>query len=100
MYTFSVDYSSIGKFDILNIHKYLITKNNIKYYNILYKYVLILILSFSSSITCNQTIHLFLNDEPCMVRPTRIDFNPVKLKYYLFMISLDKCSGSCKNMCS
>ena len=34
-----------------------------------------------------------LNDEPCMVRPTLIDLNPVKLKYYLFMISLDKCNG-------
>ena len=27
---FSVDYSSIDKFDILKIHKYLMTKNNIK----------------------------------------------------------------------
>ena len=30
-----------------------------------------------------------------MVRPTLIDLNLVELKYYLFMISLDKCSGSC-----
>ena len=30
-----------------------------------------------------------------MVRPTLIDLNPVELKYYPFMISLDKCSGSC-----
>ena len=28
-YDFSVDYNSIYKFDILNIHKYLMTKNNI-----------------------------------------------------------------------
>ena len=38
---------------------------------------------------------LFLNDEPCMVRPTIIDMNPVKLKYYPSMISLNKCTGSC-----
>ena len=38
---------------------------------------------------------LFLNDEPCMIRPTLIDLNPVKLKYYPFMISSDKCNGSC-----
>ena len=38
---------------------------------------------------------LFLNDEPCMVRPTLIDTNPVELKYYPFMISLYKCTGSC-----
>ena len=36
----------------------------------------------------------FLNDELCMVRPTRIDLNPVELKYQPFKISLDKCSGS------
>ena len=38
---------------------------------------------------------LFLNDDPCMVRLTRIDMNPVKLKYYPFMISLNKCTGNC-----
>ena len=31
-----------------------------------------------------------------MVRPTLIDLNPVEHKYYPFMISLDKCSGSAK----
>ena len=30
-----------------------------------------------------------------MVRPTLIDLNPIELKYYQFMISLDKCTGSC-----
>ena len=30
VYDFSVDYDSIDKSDILNIHKYLMTKNNIK----------------------------------------------------------------------
>ena len=35
-----------------------------------------------------------LNDEPYTIRPTLIDFNPVELKYYPFMISLDKCNRS------
>ena len=30
-----------------------------------------------------------------MIRLTLIDLNPIDLEYYLFMISLDKCSGSC-----
>ena len=30
-----------------------------------------------------------------MVRPTLIDMNPVELKYYPFMISLNKCTVSC-----
>ena len=38
---------------------------------------------------------LFLNDAPCMVRPTFIDKNPVELKYYPFIISFNKCTKSC-----
>ena len=30
-----------------------------------------------------------------MVRPTLIDLNPLEFKYYPFLISLDKCTGSC-----
>ena len=30
-----------------------------------------------------------------MVRPNLIDVNPVELRYYLFIISLNKCTGSC-----
>ena len=29
------------------------------------------------------------------VRPTLTDMNPVDLKYYSFMISIYKCTGSC-----
>ena len=36
-----------------------------------------------------------LIDETCMIWPTYIDLNPVELKNYLFMISLDKSSGNC-----
>ena len=39
----------------------------------------IVLLSFSSSLTCDQTKCLFLSDEPCMVRLTPIDLNPVEL---------------------
>ena len=38
---------------------------------------------------------LFLNAEPCMVRPTLIDLNPAELRYYPFMISLNKYTGGC-----
>ena len=55
----------------------------------------IVLLSFSESLACDRTKCLFLNDEPCMVRPTLIDMNPIELKYYPFMISLNKCTGTC-----
>ena len=50
------------------------------------------LLNFSSSLA---TTCLFLNDEPCMVRPTLVDLNSVELKHYPFIISLNKCTGSC-----
>ena len=52
----------------------------------------IALLSFSRSLTTN---FVSLNNEPCMIRPFLIDLNPFELKYYPFMISLDKCKGSC-----
>ena len=53
----------------------------------LIKQVFIVLLSFSSSLA---TKCLFLNDEPYLIRPTLINLNPAELKYYPFMISLDK----------
>ena len=54
--------------------------------------LLIVLLSFSEFLA---TKCLFLNDEPCMVRPTFIDMNPSKFKHYSFMINLNKYTGSC-----
>ena len=54
---------------------------------------LIVLLRFSESLACDRTKCLFLNDKPSMVRLTLLDLNPVELKYYPFMISLDKCTG-------
>ena len=59
-----------------------------------------ILLSFSSSLACVAKVSdwkkcVSLNDEPRMVRPTLIDLSPVELRYYLFMINLDKYSGSC-----
>ena len=54
----------------------------------------IILLNFSKSLACDRTKSLFLNDEPCMVRPTLIDINPNELKYYPFMPSLNKSNGS------
>ena len=54
----------------------------------LIKQVFIVLLSFSSSLA---TKCVSLNDKSCMIRPTLITLNPVKLKNYPFMISLDKC---------
>ena len=56
----------------------------------LFKQVFIVLYFLSLATKC-----LFSNDEPCMVRPTVIDMNLLELNYYPFMISLNKCIGSC-----
>ena len=57
---------------------------------IVMKQVFIVLLSFSSPLAIKC---VSLNNEPCIIRPTLIDLNPVELKPC--MISLDKCSESC-----
>ena len=59
------------------------------------KQVLLVLLIFSESLARDRTKCMSLNNGPSMVRLTLIDLNPVELKHYAYMISLDKCSGSC-----
>ena len=58
----------------------------------LIKQVFIVLIRFSESLATNC---LFLDDEKGIVRSTLIDLNSVELKYYPFMISLNKCTRSC-----
>ena len=53
------------------------------------------LLSLSDSLARDRVKCLFLNGETCMFIPTLIDVNPVKLKYYPFIISLNNCTESC-----
>ena len=53
----------------------------------LIKQVFIALLSFSRTL---PTECVPLNDKPCTVTPTLIILNPIELKFYPFMISLDK----------
>ena len=92
VYDFSQDYNSIDRSDILNIHKVLKNKNYMKIMFSVIEQVFIGLLRFRESLA---TKCVSLNDEPCMVRSTLIDLNPVELKYYPFTISLCKHNGNC-----
>ena len=58
----------------------------------LIKQVYFVLLSFNEFLA---TRCLSLNDEPCLVTPPIIDMNLVELRYYPFMIKLNKYTGSC-----
>ena len=62
--------------------------------------VFILLVSFSTSLARSQTKCLFLNDEPCMVKPTLIEMNLVEPKNDPIIISLNKCTGNCNVLSS
>ena len=51
------------------------------------------VLLSSLAYVAGLTKYIFLNDEPYMSIPI-IDMNPAELKYYIFMISLNKYTGS------
>ena len=63
---------------------------------------------FIGFLSFNTSVFMSLNNERCKSRLTLINLNPIEPKYYPFMISLDKCNGSCsavdklvyENMCS
>ena len=44
--------------------------------------MVIVLSSFSESLSRHWTKYVSLNDEPCIVRPTLIGFNPVELKCF------------------
>ena len=52
----------------------------------------LVLLGFGGSSTAK---YVTMNNQPCIVRPTLIDLNPDEVYYYTFIISLDKCGGSC-----
>ena len=62
----------------------------------LIKQLFVSLLSISKSFS---TKCLFLNDNPCMVRPTLINLNPVELRHHPFMISFNKYTNSCYVLC-
>ena len=53
------------------------------------------LLSFSGSL---ESKSMSLNDGQWKTRPALISLNPAKLNYYQFIISLDKCNGSCNTL--
>ena len=53
------------------------------------------LLSFSGYLA---TKCMSLNNEQYRTSLTLIDLNPTELKYYPFMINLDKCNGSCNSV--
>ena len=55
------------------------------------KQTFIALLSFSVSSIAEC---VFLNNEPCLARPTLIELNPSELHFYEYKVSLDRYNGN------
>ena len=56
------------------------------------KQVFSALLSFTGSLA---TKCVSLSNQPCTAKPTLIDLSHLELMYDPFMVSLDKCNGTC-----
>ena len=84
------DYNYIDVDEILDVHKYIMKKHDIKIMFRLIKRVFIPLLNFSWSLATNC---VSLDNETYLLRPTPIDLSLTELNSYLLMVSLDKCNG-------
>ena len=54
--------------------------------------LVLLLLAFDRSLTTNC---MSISNQKCMVKPTLINLNPDDIHYYWFIVSPDRCDGSC-----
>ena len=96
VYHFSVDYNSINKSSILNIHKYLIMKIEYKMFEIIKKMFIVLLPSIVNA--SNHTKCVSLSNQKCGIQSTLINLHPneynQEFHYYPFSVKLDRCVRS------
>ena len=104
VYDFSVNYDSIDVDDIVDTHKYLMKKDDIKCLDLLTKTFIGLlrvctIENFGKSLTFNSKRSIkcvFLNNQPRKARPT---WKPWwKIFFYSFTVRVTKCDRSCNTI--
>ena len=92
VFDFSADYDAIEVNDTLDIHKYLMKKNNMIRFIIK---VLVVAMSFFS---CNALKCVSMNNQECKVKPEIININSNKPSFYPYNVKISKCSVGCNNI--
>ena len=100
VYDFSVDYDATAVDDILDIHKYLMKKNDIKMFEFIKKafFAGLTILSGVNSLNKTPLKCVSMNNQKCKVRPEIVNVNIDEPVFYPFSIKTSKCSGSCNTI--
>ena len=116
VYDFSVDYDAIAIDDILDIHKYLMKKNNIIWYDTCLKDTSckqrikmfgfiekifltgLTVLSHLNPLSATPLSCISMNNQACKIRPEIVNVNSDEPEFYPFSVKKSKCSGSCNNI--
>ena len=92
VFDFSADYDAIEVNDTLDIHKYLMKKNN------MIRFIIKVFVVAMSFFSCNALKCVSMNNQECKVRPEIININSNEPSFYPYSVKISKCSGSCNNI--
>ena len=101
VYDFSVDFDATDVDDILDIHKYLMKKNNIvqmKIFGFVKKLFFVGLTILSDFANANLLSCISINNQECKTRPQVVKVNGDEPVFFPFGIETSKCSGSCNNI--
>ena len=94
----SVDFDAIAVDDVLDIYKYLMEKNNIKYLD-LFKNMFNVVIGFIGlNIKVIPLKCVSISNQECKVRPTVMNINKNEPLFYIYSILVNKCSVSFNNI--
>ena len=102
VYDFNVDCGSIAVDHILDIHNYLMKKNdiveNVWVYEANICFILTMMFFSYSLLNRNSLKCVSVNNQECKVRPEKININSNEPSFYPYSVNINKCSGSCNNI--
>ena len=100
IYDFSTDYNAIAVSDILDIHKYLMKKNEIV--EEMFKFIKHIFISTLTFFGCLSNInpleYVSMKNRECKVRPDIVGVNSNNSIFYPFSIKTNRYSGNCNNI--
>ena len=94
----SVDFDAIAVDDILDIYKYLMEKNNIKYLDLSKNMFNVVIGFIGLNIKVIPLKCVSISNQECNVRPTIMNINKNEPLFYIYSILVNKCSVSFNNI--
>ena len=94
VYDFSVDYNAIAVGNILDIHTYVMKKNDIKSLDLLKKMFITVTGFTGSNANVNPKKCVSISNQGCRVRSAIMNINSNEPLFYPYTVLLNKCSDN------